>query len=73
MRNVRTGFDASLTANALFGVDHSNVAVLGANISRAYRAIPHAQWLGTLPAYVLLNIERILGENCPVYLNPRQR
>jgi hypothetical protein len=70
---VRAGFYAGLTANAFIGVNHPDVAVLGADMGGACRAISHAKRIRALAAYVLLYVERIFGENCPVHLNPRKR
>ena len=58
MRSLRAHFNASLATNAFFGIDHSDVAVLGADMTGAYRAILHAEWVRTLLAHMHDNVRQ---------------
>lgn len=73
MRSLRAHFDAGLATNAFFGIDHPDVAVLGADMTGACRAKLHAEWFGTLFAHMHDNVLGIFIEDGPVHLNPGQR
>jgi hypothetical protein len=73
MRNMRARLYACLASDALLGVNHPDIPVLGADMGGACRAISHAKRIRALATHVLLNVERIFGENGPMHLNPGKR
>ena len=72
MWNKGAGFDAGLAPDAFFLVNHSNIAVFGADMGRARRAILHTERIGTLPTYMYQNVKGVFIENGPVHLNSGQ-
>ena len=65
-------FDALLATNAFFRIDHSDIAVFGADMARVKFAGLYAGCIRTLPAHMYRYVLRILVKDCPVHLNPGQ-
>ena len=70
MGMVRTGFDAGLTTDTFWGIDHAHIPVSLADMTSACRAIFHAQGLRALPAYGDLYVVGIAGKDSSAYLDP---
>ena len=72
MRREMTRAEAFPAANALLGINHPDIAVGRVDVTCPGGAVFHAQRVGTLPAYVYLDVIGILRQDGPRNLDARQ-